>query len=273
MSDENNVQIEQTNTPADNNEGEGQVQENNQNIKETGSEGDGGGEDAPKETQEPPKKDKMRGWAQHRIDELSAKNHQERQRAEALQKQTEELLSELATARSKGDGDKEGLSRVEIDRLAAIKAEEIANNKLNKARGDDLADRVWNDGLKEFPDFAESISTLRNSFGERFDNVAPMIIEALEKHNPHRVLHHLGENLDEAARILSLSPAKQLVELTRLESSLGKQEKPISKVPAPPKTIDGKGKAESRLDDPKLSMEEFNRIRNQELISKGKRLY
>lgn len=274
MSDENNAQNEQTNTPTDNTESQDQAQENNQSTEPVNN-GDEGSDNTPKEPQEPDQKkdNKMKGWAQQRINELTYKNNQERERAEALQKQTETLLAELAAARSKGDGDKEGLSRDEIDRLAAIKAEEIANAKLNKARSDDLADKVWNAGQKEFPNFAENISNLRNSFGEKFDNMAPIILEALEGHNVHKVLHHLGDNLDEAARILSMSPAKQISELSRLESSLGKQEKPISKAPAPPTTIDGKGKVERRLDDPNLSMEEYIRIRNQELISQGKRLY
>jgi hypothetical protein len=272
MSDENNAQIEQTNTPTNNNEaeGQGQVQENNQSTEETGSEGDAEGDSSSKH-EEQPKKDKMKGWAQQRINELTYKNNQERERAEALRKQTETLLAELAAARSKGDGDKEGLSRAEIDRLAAIKAEEIAANKVNKARSDDLAEKVWDDGTKEFPDFADSISNLNNSFGEKFGNMAPVIMEALD--NPHKIMHHLGDNLDEAARIFNLSPAKQIVELTKLEAAIVNKTKPISKVPAPPKTIDGKGKTEPTLDNEKLSTAEWMRLRNQDLEKKGRRKF
>lgn len=273
MSDENNAQIEQTNTSADNNESTGQVQENNQPSESESNESSEEGENQPSPPEQEQKKDnKAKGWAQHRINELTSKSSQERQRAEALQLQNETLLAELAAARSKGDGDnKEGLSRTEIDRLAAIKAEEIADTKLNKARSDDLAEKVWSAGIKEYPDFADSISNLSNSFGEKFGNMAPTIMEALD--NPHKIMHHLGADLDEAARIFNLSPARQIAELTRLEASIANKSKPISKVPPPPKTIDGKGKVERRIDDPDLPIEDFIRIRNQDLISKGKRLY
>lgn len=270
MSEENNAPEEQIVTAADNNAAEGQVQENN----DTGEASEGAEhESEATEGDTAEKKDKRPGWVQKRFNELTFEKKQAREEADGYKKQTESLLAELAAARSgaiEGE-DKARLPHSEIDRLAAIKAEEIANRKIAQTRSDDIADRVWNEGIKEFPDFADTISNLNNSFGERFGNMAPIIMEALD--NPHKVMHHLGDNLDEAARILSLSPAKQVAELTKLEASLTTKQKPISKVAAPIKTIDGKGKVDPTLDSEKLSTAEWIKLRTKDLEKKGKRLF
>lgn len=269
MSDENNAPEEQIVTAADNNAAESQVQENN-DIGEAGEALEEIKEIAPEVSD---KKERKKGWAQIRIDELATEKNAAREEAENSKKQVASLLAELASARSgAGEGeDKARLPHSEIERLAIIKAEEIANRKIAQTRSDDIADRVWNDGLKEFPDFANTISNLNNSFGEKFGNMAPIIMEALD--NPHKVMHHLGDNLDEAARILSLSPAKQVAELTKLESSLATKQKQISKVAAPIKTIDGKGKVDPTLDSEEISTAEWMKIRIKDLEKKGKRLY
>ena len=53
------------------------------------------------------------------------------------------------------------------------------------------------------------------------------------------------------------------LELARIEASLNKpaSPKPISNVPAPIRTIDGKGKAEAKLEDPNLSTDKWMELR------------
>ena len=269
MSDENNAG-EQTAPAEENTQVENQVQENNAASEPTeGTEG----ETSEHVEGEPEKKPKTTGWQIKRINELTARNAKAAEELENSKRQTEALITELAAARSgAGAGeDKARLPHSEIDRLANERAGEIASKKISEAQYASSLDSIWNSGVKEFPDFASSVENLQGSFGEKFGAALPIFTKALD--NPHTVMHHLGENLDEAARILSLDPVKQVAELTKLEARLATKQKPISKVAAPIKTIDGKGKVERSLDNKDLSMAEWNELRTKDLIKRGKRLF
>lgn len=270
MSDDNNNAEEQTTPAAENTEAVEQTQENNagESVEATERESEG------VEGESSEKKDKRTGWVQKRFNELTFEKKQAREEADSVKKQLETALTELAAARSgstDGDG-KTTLPLTEIDRLANEKAKEIASRQVSETRYAESLDRIWNSGINEFPNFGEAIDNLNGAFGEKFGNVLPVLAEALD--NPHKVMHHLGDNLDEAARILSLSPAKQVAELTKLEASLATKVKPISKVGAPIKTVDsGKGKVDPTLDNAKLSTAEWMKLRTKDLEKKGKRLF
>lgn len=98
--------------------------------------------------------------------------------------------------------------------------------------------------------------------------------------NGHRVYRELAKNLDNAARILTLSPMDMAMELTRMgyaagqpAVSAGANESPtepvrqveVSRAPEPVRHIGGRSTQQERpLDDPKVSMAEFIRRRDRD---------
>jgi hypothetical protein len=72
--------------------------------------------------------------------------------------------------------------------------------------------------------------------------ITPLMAEVIRESDlGPQVAYHLGTNRQEAARIASLSPARQAAELGRIEAALTKapvsSPKPIP--PAPPQTVGG----------------------------------
>jgi hypothetical protein len=65
-----------------------------------------------------------------------------------------------------------------------------------------------------------------------------------------KLIHHLGTDLDEAARIAALPPVQMARELTKLEFKLAQPvAKPVSKAPAPITPIGAGGASDSGLRD------------------------
>jgi hypothetical protein len=93
--------------------------------------------------------------------------------------------------------------------------------------------------------------------------LTPALLEAVTQlPDAHKVLHQLGQNMDEAARILSLPPVPMAVALARLSQSPAKA-KPVSNAPPPIKPIDG---APTGSKDPEdMDMDEWIKWREGEL--------
>ncbi len=86
-----------------------------------------------------------------------------------------------------------------------------------------------------------------------------------------KLLHHLGTDLDEAARIAALPPLQMARAITKLEIELGKpQTKPVSKAPAPITPIDGAKGSSKSLDDPNLTDAEYAALRRKQIAARGK---
>ncbi len=88
-----------------------------------------------------------------------------------------------------------------------------------------------------------------------------------------QIVYELAQNPEEAERIFSLSPTRQAVEIGRLETrfleqtepSKSSQERKTTAAPKPVTPVKGKGTVVQKdLDDPSLSQEEYNRIRNKQ---------
>jgi hypothetical protein len=69
------------------------------------------------------------------------------------------------------------------------------------------------------------------------------------------VAYHLGSNPDEAARIASLPPLQQAIQLGRIEATLDPPKK-VSTAPTPPPTV-SKGNASSNFDPEKCTQAEY----------------
>lgn len=142
-------------------------------------------------------------------------------------------------------------------------AQEIAKQQSWK----DTTDKIWNEGLQKYGDWGPQLNNMATILG----GIPTSLTEAaIESGNPHEVLYHLAKNPDEAARIALLPPTRQAVAIAKVAQSVGAPRR-VSNAPPPisPK-VNGMGTAPASLDDPNLSMEEWARIRNEQVMARRK---
>ena len=200
------------------------------------------------------RKDKQVPWFQKRIDKLTAKNS-------ALQQQLETELSRQRTAAATREdpnaatGARKAPSSGQVDpEVMRLATQIVATEEFNKK-----CNNLVSDGQEKFEDFDEALTNMR-SVGAVGPGADPSFISAVfELKDPTKIFHELGKNPDEAARILSLTPTRQVIELARLEERLSKP-KPvvISKTPKPITPLGG-GSAKTPVDlnDDKLPMDKW----------------
>lgn len=168
---------------------------------------------------EKPKND----WVQRRIDQLTREKHEEKRQREALEARLRELqpTTEATTAQP-----------MTADQVRAEATRLIAQEKFDAA-----CNKVFDAGKTEFPDWDASLRTFQMLGGASQD-----FLEAVTSMDAgHKVLHHLGQNPEEAERLLSLPPLRMALELARLESTVGQAKPaPVSQAPAPISPVGGK---------------------------------
>lgn len=194
---------------------------------------------------------KKEPWFQKRIGELTREKYEAKRAADDARREAEQLRQSIARGQQ-GDvqhpaSDVQTLARQEAERI-------VAEQRLTES-----TDKVWATGTKEFPDFGQSVSNLQMVGMDR-----AFIELALTTDAPHKVLQHLGSDLDEAARILALPPVQQARELTKLEMKLSQPPapKPVSRAPAPIKPIGGSGVASGSGLSDDLPIDEWMRRHN-----------
>ena len=104
-------------------------------------------------------------------------------------------------------------------------------------------------GRKSFSDFDDRI----NNLSKLVDKTDPasiisyqqLVSAALETGEGAKLLHSLGADLDEASRIMSLSPVKQGIELARIAA---RQTAPVSSAPRPIRPIGNRGESLNTID-------------------------
>jgi hypothetical protein len=225
-------------------------------------------------------------WAQKRINELTGKRHEaervaaaERARALAAEQRAADLLQQLAgrapaassapapDGNAPANGAKPTVTDEEIERRVVERAAQMAAaNRFNEA-----CNNVAEAGKKEFAaTWDESLKNL-SLVGAVGQNTSPEFLEtAIELKQPHKILHYLGKNLEEAERIVKLPPTKMAMEMARLEALLNAPAAPpppaaISSAPAPVIPVAGAAKPGlPDLSDPNLPMEDYVRIRAQQ---------
>lgn len=135
-------------------------------------------------------------------------------------------------------------------------AQELAKQQQWK----DTTDKIWNDGLSKYGDWAPQLNNMAALLG----GIPTTLTEAaIEAGNPQDVLYHLAKNPDEAARIAMLSPTRQAVAVAKLAQGLNAPKRVSSAPPPITPKVQGIGTAPASLDDPNLSMEEWVRLRNE----------
>jgi len=182
-----------------------------------------------------PEAPKKEPWFQKRIGELTREKYEARREAETRAEELAQLREQLARQQQ---GDTTEQPRGDVQTLVQREAERIvAERSFN-----DACNKVYATGKSEFPDFDKAVANLQ------LVGVSREFLELTATADAGaKLLHHLGTDLDEAARIASLPPLQMARELTRLEIKLGQtQAKPTSNAPAPLTLVNGtKGGAKS----------------------------
>lgn len=165
------------------------------------------------------------------------------------------------------------LPRAEVERLALEQAEAIAQRNTFNAQCNSAAQ----EGRKLFPDFDTSVAELTKlvdksdlASRQRYDD---FLAAALETGEAHKVIYQLGKNLEEADRVMGLSPVKRAQELATLAASDAKQ---VSDLPKPLTPVGGRssGPGEIAPDNPtaadKLSSAEWHKRRQAQIDANAK---
>lgn len=200
-----------------------------------------------------------RDWRDRRIDQLTARLRQ----AEAREGQQPQPPQEIPTQPESPQ------ARAVLER----RAQEIASiNEFNK-----MCNEVAVQGQATYPDFNDRVRELVRLVDMEDQQQAGMynsfLVAAIETGQGARVIHELGGNLDEAARIMTLTPMRMMAELTRMADKLvqGQQNPPPSSAPRPIRPI-GSNRSHSAgitPDDPDrsdgLATQEWMRRREEQI--------
>lgn len=225
-------------------------------------------------------------WAIRRINEVTAKRHAAERLAQAAEeklaaaeKANAELLAKFgggATTPDPNATKPAPLGEEEIEKRALVKAQEIASvNEFNRA-----CNAVAETGKAEFKESWDVALKNLGLIGALGQGATPDFLQtAIELRSPEKVLHHLGQNMEEAERIAKLPPMKMAVEMARIEAQLtAPKAAPVTSVvhvsgaPAPVIPVGGAAKPGApTIDDPNISMEDFNRIRMEQAEARRKR--
>lgn len=142
-------------------------------------------------------------------------------------------------------------------------AQQIAQQQAWK----DTTDKIWNEGLQKYGDWAPQLNNMAQILG----GIPTSLTEAaIESGSPHEVLYHLAKNPDEAARIALLPVARQAVAVAKVAQGLANPRRVSSAPPPITPKVNGIGSAPASLDDPNLSMEEWARLRNEQVLARRK---
>lgn len=213
-------------------------------------------EQTQEKTESPEEKAKKEPWFQKRIGELTRDKYEAKRLADTAAQEAAQLREQLARVQQ-GEHIEQSPNDVQtlVQREAArLLAEKTFNDTCNK---------VYEAGKAEFPDFDQSVKNLQ-MVGINRD----FLELATTSDAGAKLLHHLGNDLDEAARIATLPPVQMARELTRLEIKLSQtQTKPVSNAPAPITPIAGvKGGSK---DPSEMTDAEFAKWRKKQIASRN----
>lgn len=223
--------------------------------------------------------DKKLPWFQERINSLAYDKNQALATAEDLRLKNQELTAELAAAKVSGDPTNIAAAQTEIDKLANIKANILAKEIAALEIHNKTANSIYDAGVKEYKDFSNRVTDLRNNLGDQaYNNTLPIMFQALDSTDTHKVMYYLSQNPQDAVRIAALDPIKQAREYVKLETKISNTKeatvKTISDAPPPITTVHGKKPAAPKFDESDTkttSMDEWVKQRNAHLKANGKK--
>lgn len=200
---------------------------------------------------EAPTEDSSAKPPQGLLDRIGQLTRQKRELEERLQ-QVEYARQPQAYEQPQDGGYDPRQIQLEVHR----QAQELAKQQAWK----DQTDKIWNDGLSKYGDWAPQLNNMAQILG----GIPTSLTEAaIETGNPQEVLYHLAKNPDEAARIAMLPPTRQAVAVAKVASGLNAPKRVSSAPPPITPKVQGIGAAPATLDDPNISMEEWARLRNE----------
>lgn len=176
-----------------------------------------------------------------RVDRLTRERYEERARHDAE-------VARLRESVAKPEGEAPQLTQEEVERRAEEKAKHIAEARAFNER----CDKVFNDGKKLYPTFAEDLRTVASEVGPLFDKdnqPTTLMRSILDSEEPHKVFKYLADNPDVAAEIADLPERQQFRRLVKLETEIGEATRPKpSNAPKPVAPV--RGGAASGSPDP-----------------------
>jgi len=239
---------------------------------QTSGEGSQGGQ----QQQEPPRVD----WRDRRIGELTARGRELRAENERLKAQLagEQAPNGQQAARAPNGqfqqpaGYQGPPDQATINQQIEERAHILAANQEFTRRCNEVAEV----GRRTYNDFDSAVGRLVGLV----DSNDPQGVQAyngflnaaLETGEASKIIHALGNDLNEASRILSLNPTRMVVELTRMAA---RPVQALSHAPRPinPAASSGQNQRTSLSpDDPgsdQLSTEEWMKSRNEQVIARG----
>lgn len=142
------------------------------------------------------------------------------------------------------------LTQAEIDEQVNSRASALAaTNEFNRQ-----TQEVVNAGRLAYPDFDSKTSALTKLVNVN-DNAEltryhEFLATTFETGKAAEILHALGGDLNEASRILALSPVKQAMELTKLAGKIAAPPEvdPITKAPKPITPVGNRGGSHTQID-------------------------
>ena len=179
-------------------------------------------------------------WRDNRIARLTAKLQQKEREAQEAREQAEALRTSQANP--------SGLLESEVERRAALRAAEIAAaNEFNEK-----CNRTAQDGQKVFGKevFLSRVSNLTQlvdrSDQESLAAYNAFLDAAIETGEGPKLIHDLGADLNEAARIMALPPTKMAIALAKLAIKPAVSD--VSRAPKPLDPVRPGGRANENLD-------------------------
>jgi hypothetical protein len=209
----------------------------------------------------PEEKAKKEPWFQKRIGELTREKYGYRGEAEHARAEAQQLREQLARVQA-GEQTPQNAGQVPQTLVQQEAQRLIAERSFNES-----CNKVYATGKSEFPDFDAAVSNLQ------MVGVPREFLEFTAASDAGaKLIHHLGKDLDEAARIATLPPVLMARELAKLEIKLSQvAAKPVSKAPAPITPIGSGPVGAKDLADPNLSDAEFAKLRKAQIAQRHSR--
>lgn len=166
-------------------------------------------------------KGKKEPWFQKRIGELTREKYEGK-------RQAEQAMAEARALREQLERIQQG-EPAQSNVVPATAVQEAARQMLAEQKFNESCNKVYEAGVAEFPNFQAALANLQ------LVGVNREFLELTASSDAGaKLIHHLGTDLDEAARIVALPPLQMARELTKLELKLSQTKaKPVSNAPAP----------------------------------------
>lgn len=199
---------------------------------------------------------KTDNWEEENEKRIARISFKEREARNELRLAREELARLSGTAPNESPEQKE-------ERRVQQLANQIAEQKVFNKH----CDSIYEQGVKEFPDFAKQLKNLHDN---NIPLSANLIEAATEIGDPQKLLYYLAKNVDIAEHISSLSPTRMGAALAKLANKANPP-KVQSKAAPPIKPIQGRSTHEARSEED-MSVEEICKMEDQRLMkTRGRR--